>query len=92
MLNHLRKLFGQGSETTTREVAKQRLSMVIMIDRGVLPKDMLDKLQRDIRDILKKYPIFDLQHLVIEMQDEERGNRQRVQIVVPIKKNPPSSS
>ena len=82
MLRYLKKL-GRRKEATTREVAKKRLAVVITIDRGSLPPGMLEKLQEDIRGVLSKYPVFDLDHLVIEMQ--EATGRQRVQIVVPVR-------
>ncbi len=82
MLRYLKRLRG-GKKVTTREVARQRLSMVIMIDRGVLPPGMLEDLQEDIRKLLARYPVFDLSNLVIEMK--EADSRQKVQIVVPIK-------
>ena len=86
MLRYLKRL-GRRREATAREVAKQRLSMVIMIDRGVLPPGMLEDLQEDIRKLLSKYPVFDLSNLVIEMK--EADSRQRVQIVVPIRAETP---
>jgi len=83
----LRYLKGQKREATAREVAMQRLSVVIMIDRGALPPGMLEELQEDIRKLLSKYPMFDLSNLVIEMKEVD--SRQQIQIVVPIRPGTP---
>lgn len=86
MLDSVRQWIKKRSEPNPRDIAKQRLRVVIEIDRGGgISPNILDQLRRDIQSVLQKYPSFDFQALDIEFQDKDQ--RQRIQIVVPIRKN-----
>lgn len=72
MMEFLNKFFTKQSKS--KDVAKDRLKLVLMGDRGVSP-ELLDKIKSEIMAVLKKYMEINDEDLDIKMEntDNEDG-------------------
>ena len=57
-----------GKRETSAQKAKKRLSMVLEYERRKLPPNFPDLLKRDLVEIFRKYPQFDVEHIEVELK------------------------
>ena len=57
----LNKVFS-GNKATPKQVAKDRLRLILIHDRGELPNEVLEKIKTELLEVLAKY---------IEIKDED---------------------
>lgn len=93
MMEFLNKFFTKTSKS--KDVAKDRLKLVLMGDRGVSP-ELLDKIKSEIMAVLKKYMEINDEDLDIKMEntDNEDGTAIIPALVanIPIRRMKPNSS
>jgi len=63
----LDKLFGR-SNNTARNVAKDRLRLVLMHDRSDIPAPMMDAMRRELLAVLSKYVEIDENQLDVSLE------------------------
>jgi cell division topological specificity factor len=63
----LDKLFGR-SNNTSRNVAKDRLRLVLMHDRSDIPAPMMDEMRRELLAVLSKYVEIDENQLDVSLE------------------------
>lgn len=84
-MNLLDKLFNRGNNNSPRQVAKNRLQLVLMHDRADIPAPMMEQLRRDLLAVLSRYMEIDEAQLDVGV---ERGEGNEVALVanIPIRR------
>ncbi len=78
----LRSLFGKKS----KDVAKQRLMLVLSYERQGLPPSMVERLKEDLINLFSKYPQFDARGIDVTLRKNEE-DREELWISIPFKGN-----
>lgn len=78
MASFLQRLFG--SEKASKELAKDRLKLVLIHDRASLSPAMMDNLRRDLVEVISKYMDFDEAALDVQMAEQENMTMLEVNI------------
>ena len=66
MASFLQKLFG--NDKASKELAKDRLKLVLIHDRASLSPAMMDNLRRDLVEVISRYMDFDEAALDVQME------------------------
>jgi len=77
----LNRLFGRKS----KDVAKQRLMLILSYERQGLPPNMIGKLKEDLISLFSKYPQFDVGDIDVLLKKSEENNREELWISIPLK-------
>lgn len=86
MASFLQKLFG--TEKASKELAKDRLKLVLIHDRASMSPDMMDDLRRDLVEVISRYMDFDESALDVQMADQDNMTMLEVNIpVAGVKRN-----
>ncbi len=80
MLGGLRALF----KGKSKDVAKQRLMLVLSYERKGLPPNLVERLKEDLIKLFSKYPQFDANAIEVEVRKNE-GNLEQLWISIPFK-------
>lgn len=76
----LKSLFGKKS----KDVAKQRLMLVLSYERKGIPPSVIDRLRGDLISLFSKYPQFDASNIDVSLQkNEDEG--EELWISIPLK-------
>ena len=71
----LASLFGSGDEqvkdTSPGQIARDRLTVIVMGDRTGISPAMIDDMKQDIIEVLKRYAEIDETQINIELANEE---------------------
>ena len=76
------------NKVTPKEVAKDRLRLILIHDRGVLAPEILDKIRGEILEVISKYIEIDGQDIDISFnraEDEEGNSGPALVANIPIK-------
>jgi cell division topological specificity factor minE len=75
------------NKPTPKEVAKDRLKLILIHDRGDLPHETLDKIRIEILEVLSKYIEIDVDDVEIAVSKSENleGNNPALVANIPIK-------
>ncbi|MGG7056699.1 cell division topological specificity factor MinE [Clostridium nigeriense] len=75
------------SKPTPKDVAKDRLKLILIHDRGDLPHETLDKIRMEILEVLSKYIEIDIDDVEIAVSKSENleGNNPSLIANIPIK-------
>ena len=86
MASFLQKLFG--TEKASKELAKDRLKLVLIHDRASMSPEMMDDLRRDLVEVISRYMDFDEKSLDVQMADQDNMTMLEVNIpVAGVKRN-----
>ncbi|MFR6290823.1 MAG: cell division topological specificity factor MinE [Peptococcaceae bacterium] len=86
MASFLQKLFG--NDKASKELAKDRLKLVLIHDRASLSPAMMDNLRRDLVEVISRYMDFDEAALDVQMAEQESMTMLEVNIpVAGVKRN-----
>ena len=80
MASFLQRLFG--GEKASKELAKDRLKLVLIHDRASLSPAMMDDLRRDLVEVISKYMDFD--ETTLEVQMAEQDNMTMLEVNIPV--------
>ncbi|MGM9524794.1 MAG: cell division topological specificity factor MinE [Peptococcaceae bacterium] len=80
MASFLQRLFG--GEKASKELAKDRLKLVLIHDRASLSPAMMDNLRRDLVEVISKYMDFD--ETTLEVQMAEQDNMTMLEVNIPV--------
>lgn len=83
LINILSKLIGK-PEPTSKDEAKNRLRLVLLQDRSLLPPEQFEAMRREIFQVVSKYIDIDLQAL--EVNVEKSDNSMALVASIPIRK------
>lgn len=76
------------NKVTPKEVAKDRLRLILIHDRGSLAPEMLDKIREEILEVISKYIEIDGEDIDISFnraEDEEGNSGPALVANIPIK-------
>ncbi|MCI6278155.1 MAG: cell division topological specificity factor MinE [Clostridium sp.] len=78
------KMFGKQK---SKDVAKDRLKLILINDKGDLPKDVLEKMKNEILLVISKYVEFDSEDVEISLSrtDAEENSSPALIANIPIK-------
>lgn len=71
MMELLERLFNRNSSPTSREEAKQRLKLIIAHDRSGLSEETLEKMRKEILEVVARYAEIDLESTEFSLENEE---------------------
>jgi len=80
MANFLQRLFG--GEKASKELAKDRLKLVLIHDRTSLSPAMMDNLRRDLVEVISKY--MDFEESSLDVQIAEQENMAMLEVNIPV--------
>lgn len=74
-------------KNSSKELAKDRLRLILIHDRCSVSPEILDEIRKDIMDVISKYVEIDEQELDIKMTtaEEIEGNAPALVASIPIK-------
>lgn len=83
-MDFFRKL---SNKPTPKEVAKDRLKLILIHDRGDLPQETLDKIKSEILAVISKYIEIDVDdvEIAVNKTDAVEGNTPALVANIPIK-------
>ncbi|MBQ6819978.1 MAG: cell division topological specificity factor MinE [Clostridium sp.] len=75
------------NKPTPKDVAKDRLRLILIHDRGDLPHETLDKIRNEILEVLSKYVEINIDDVEIAVSKREsvEGNNPALVANIPIK-------
>lgn len=76
------------SKPTPKEVAKDRLKLILIHDRGEIAPEIIDKIREEILDVISKYIDIQVDNVEISVNrngDEEGENTSALIANIPIK-------
>ncbi|AZV55726.1 MULTISPECIES: cell division topological specificity factor MinE [Clostridium] len=81
-------LFKMFSKQSSKDVAKERLRLILIHDRCDMSKEVLDNIKDDILKVLSKYMEIDRSEIDVKMTNSEEltGNSAALVASIPIKK------
>lgn len=80
MASFLQRLFG--NEKASKEMAKDRLKLVLIHDRASMSPTMMEDLRRDLIEVISKYMEFDEKSLDVQMAEQE--NMTMLEVNIPV--------
>jgi len=80
-MNALQRLIGR-KQPTTREVAKNRLQLVLVQDRVNLPPGKMDRLKDELIQVISKY--VEIDQTGIEISITGNGRQHRLTANIPV--------
>ena len=80
-MSMLNWLLGRG-QPTSREIAKDRLQLVLVQDRVNLPPQKMDKLKDELIKVISEY--VEIDHEGIEISLTKTGRRSRLMADIPV--------
>lgn len=72
MRSLLEKFLGKDNKTA-KNVARDRLHLVLMHDRAAIPAPMLEQMRREIMAVVSKYVDVDEENLDVNLEREEEA-------------------
>ncbi|MEA1961097.1 MAG: cell division topological specificity factor MinE [Bacillota bacterium] len=72
MLDIIGRFFGKDN-STSREIAKERLRLVLVHDRALISPEMLNALKEDLIKVIQTYMDIDLESLVVDVENEDNA-------------------
>ncbi|OOM75719.1 cell division topological specificity factor [Clostridium puniceum] len=76
------------NKPTPKEVAKDRLKLILIHDRGEIAPDVIEKIREEILEVISKYidiQVEDVEISVNRSDDEEGANNSALIANIPIK-------
>ncbi len=70
MLEIISRLFGRESQTS-KEIAKERLRLVLVHDRALISPEILNALKEDMIKVIQKYMDIDVESLLVDIENEQ---------------------
>ncbi|NLM25923.1 MAG: cell division topological specificity factor MinE [Firmicutes bacterium] len=71
MLEFLSRLFGNND--SSKNMAKERLRLVLVQDRAMLSPGLLDSLQEDLIEVISKYMELDVTGLEVNLESQDQS-------------------
>ena len=82
MAGLLQKIFGDNK--SSKDVAKERLQLVLIHDRASLSPGMVEDLRKDLIEVISKY--MDIDEAGLDVQMESRDEIAMLEVNIPIAK------
>jgi cell division topological specificity factor len=81
----VRKWFGKGSDDVdSKNVAKDRLRLVLVHDRSMLPPETLDALRMELIEVVSRY--FEVDHATLSMDVQRTRESWALMVNLPLRR------
>ena len=80
----IRKWFGKGDDADSKNVAKDRLRLVLVHDRSMLPPETLDALRNDLIEVVSRY--FEVDHATLSMDVQRTRESWALMVNLPLRR------
>jgi cell division topological specificity factor len=81
----IRKWFGKGADDAdSKNVAKDRLRLVLVHDRSMLPPETLDALRADLVEVVSRY--FEVDHGTLSMDVQRTRESWALMVNLPLRR------
>jgi cell division topological specificity factor len=81
----IRKWFGKGADDAdSKDVAKDRLRLVLVHDRSMLPPETLDALRNDLIEVVSRY--FEVDHGTLSMDVQRNRESWALMVNLPLRR------
>lgn len=77
--------FRGNRETSSAEIAKERLKLVLVSDRSDLPQDRLEEMQAEILEVIKRY--VSVEELEVQIKIEQRQRKNYLVADIPLQRD-----
>ncbi|CFX80672.1 Septum formation topological specificity factor MinE [Syntrophomonas zehnderi OL-4] len=72
MLDLLARLFGKES-TSSKDIARERLRLVLVHDRSVASPEFINALKEDLIKVIQQYMDIDMEGLLVSIEGEDNS-------------------
>ncbi len=79
LVNKLKEAFGR---KPSKDLAKQRLQLILKYDRAGLPPNLVEEVKNAILNALKDFPYIDASGVSINISEQDE---EKIEIEVPVK-------
>ncbi len=69
-----------GKKVPSKEVAKERLQVVLVYDRAKIEPKLIEQIKEDLVNVVSKYLNFDHENIKVELSNEEIKSILRIDI------------
>jgi cell division topological specificity factor len=81
----VRKWFGKGTDDAdSKNVAKDRLRLVLVHDRSMLPPETLDALRKELIEVVSRY--FEVDHATLSMDVQRTRESWALMVNLPLRR------
>ena len=80
----IRKWFGKGDDADSKDVAKDRLRLVLVHDRSMLPPETLDALRNDLIEVVSRY--FEVDNATLSMDVQRTRESWALMVNLPLRR------
>ena len=81
----IRKWFGKGGDDAgSKDVAKDRLRLVLVHDRSMLPPETLDALRAELVEVVSRY--FEVDHATLSMDVQRTREAWALMVNLPLRR------
>ncbi len=81
LVNKIKEAFGR---KPSKDLAKQRLQLILKYDRAGLPPNLIEEVKNAILNALKDFPYIDASGVSISISEHDE---EKIEIEVPVKTN-----
>lgn len=71
MLELINRIFGR--ETSSKDIARERLRLVLVHDRSTVSPEIVNLLRDDLIQVIQKYMDIDLEGLLVNIEGEDNS-------------------
>ena len=80
----VRKWFGKGDDTDSKNIAKDRLRLVLVHDRSMLPPETLDALRLELIEVVSRY--FEVDNTTLSMDVQRTRESWALMVNLPLRR------
>jgi cell division topological specificity factor len=80
----IRKWFGKGADGDSKDIAKDRLRLVLVHDRSMLPPEALDALRLELIEVVSRY--FEVDHATLSMDVQRTRESWALMVNLPLRR------
>ncbi|MGH8070628.1 MAG: cell division topological specificity factor MinE [Candidatus Entotheonellia bacterium] len=81
----IKKWFGKGSDDAdSKNIAKDRLRLVLVHDRSMLPPETLDALRKELIEVVSRY--FEVDHATLSMDVQRTREAWALMVNLPLRR------
>lgn len=80
----VRKWFGKGDDADSKNIAKDRLRLVLVHDRSMLPPETLDALRSELIEVVSRY--FEVDHATLSMDVQRTRESWALMVNLPLRR------
>ena len=80
----IKKWFGKGDDADSKNIAKDRLRLVLVHDRSMLPPETLEALRKELIEVVSRY--FEVDHATLSMDVQRTREAWALMVNLPLRR------